>query len=225
MVVRNHLALAPSTRDEVKCKQHIRSFLSSLFKSALDQAENILPAGKLSYARMAMIFYDFFASQSKRDDFYENVVANSVNGPYINVWESFENLVNKLKQRCSKWPPSKNCPILISIDEVHSLYTHRSVDIGSDYTLYSRLKSVLDEGVQYPFAIISLSTASHIPSLAPSKEIAPSMRERADDFRLPAPFTELPFDVYIAAEPLVPDQATLTSVDSLEFTAKFGRPL
>jgi hypothetical protein len=84
---------------------------------------------------------------------------------------------------------------------------------------------VLNEGVKYDFAIISLSTASHLPSLAPSKDIAPSMRERGDERILLAPFTELPFDVYVAAEPLTPGQATLTSVGSLEFTAKFGRPL
>ena len=84
---------------------------------------------------------------------------------------------------------------------------------------------MLNEGVKYDFAVISLSTASHVSSFAPSKEIAPSMRERGDERILPAPFTELPFDVYVADEPLAPDRATLTSVGSLEFTAKFGRPL
>ena len=61
--------------------------------------------------------------------------------------------------------------------------------------------------------------------LAPSKEITPSMRERDDERDLPAPFTELPFDVHVAAEPLAADRAALTSVGSLEFTTKFGRPL
>jgi len=51
------------------------------------------------------------------------------------------------------------------------------------------------------------------------------MRERSNERILQAPFTELPFDVYVAAEPLAPGQATLSSVGSLEFTAKFGRPL
>jgi hypothetical protein len=224
-VVRNHLDLAPGTTDEAGCKQYIRSFLSSLFTSALGQAEQLLPLRKkVSYADMAKIFYDFFANPSQRDGFYENVVVNARKGPYIDVWESFKNLKDKLKRRCSKWPPTF-CPFLISIDEIQVLYTHRRVDDGSDYTLYSRLKSVLNEGVKYDFAIISLSTASHLPSLAPSKDIAPSMRERGDERILLAPFTELPFDVYVAAEPLTPGQATLTSVGSLEFTAKFGRPL
>jgi hypothetical protein len=51
------------------------------------------------------------------------------------------------------------------------------------------------------------------------------MRERSDERILPAPFTELPFDVYAIAEPLIPGQETLDSVGSLKFTAKFGRPL
>jgi len=38
-------------------------------------------------------------------------------------------------------------------------------------------------------------------------------------------YPELPFDVYVIAEPLSPGQANLSFVGSLEFTAKFGRPL
>jgi hypothetical protein len=51
------------------------------------------------------------------------------------------------------------------------------------------------------------------------------MRERADDRNLPVPFTELPFDVHIIADPLRPGRFDLKSVGTLEFTAKFGRPL
>jgi hypothetical protein len=178
---------------------------------------------KVSYMHMVMVFYDFFADQSERDNFYENVVLKSKE-PYKDVWVSFKNLEKYLKRHCSDWPSPEFCPLFISIDEVHFLYTHRRFDKG-EYTLYSRLKSVLSEGVKYPFVVISLSTASQVSRLAPSKEIAPSMRERSDERQIPAPFTELPFDVYIAAEPLAPGQATLASVGSLEFTAKFGRPL
>ena len=127
-------------------------------------------------------------------------------------------------RRCSDWPKA-TVSVLISIDEVHVLYTHRSVDGGSDYTLYSHLKSVLNKGVSHDLGVVTLSTASHIASLSPSKETAPSMRERDNGCILPAPFTELPFDEYIINKPLAPGRATLASVRSLEFTAKFGRPL
>ena len=87
--------------------------------------------------------------------------------------------------------------------------------------------SVLNEGVEYPFAMISLSTEIYVPGLAPLpvKKTPPSMCKGDHERLLPAPFTELPFDVYVNADPLAPGQATLTSVGSLEFTAKFGRPL
>jgi hypothetical protein len=174
---------------------------------------------------MAMAFYTFFANPSHRNAFYEDVVANARKGPYTDVWISFTTLMKGLKRRCSNWPIAAICALLISIDEVHVLYGYRPSDVGSEYTLYSRMKSVLNEGVEHSFAVISLSTASHLPSLAPSKEIAASMRERADERTLPAPFTELPFDVHMVKAPLVPGRETLTSVGSLEFAAKFGRPL
>jgi len=118
------------------------------------------------------------------------------------------------------------CPLLISVDEIHALYTHREVDFGSDYTLYSCFKSVLNKGVNRDFAVISLSTESHdVSSLAPAKVFTPSLRERGKERILSAPFTELPFDVYIIAKPLIADVETLTSVGTLEFTARFGRPL
>jgi hypothetical protein len=110
------------------------------------------------------------------------------------------------------------------MDEVHVLYDQRIADGGSNYTLYSRLKSVLSEVVAEALCTIFLSTVSNVSKLPPSKELAPSLRDREYERFLPAPFTELPFDAHIIAEPLVPGQATLSSVGSLEFTAKFGRP-
>ena len=227
-VVRDHLDLAPSTADERRCKLYLKSFLSSLFASVHIKAQELFSRpGKVSYTSMAMAFYDFFVNPSDRMNFYESVVANAQNGSHIDidVWESFRQLRNYLKGHCSKWPLTTLCPILVSIDEVHILYTHRRVDRGTGYTLYSRLRSVLNEGISYEFAFISLSTASHVSSLAPSKDMVLSLRGKDNELILPAPFTELPFDVYVTANPLAPGQATLTSVGSLEFTAKFGRPL
>jgi hypothetical protein len=51
------------------------------------------------------------------------------------------------------------------------------------------------------------------------------MREGANANDLPVPFTELPFDVHIIADPLHPGIYGLESVGTLEFAAKFGRPL
>ena len=160
---------------------------------------------------------------SLRDDFYENVVAKADANPCMDDGRSFEHFMDDLKGRCSNWPSPKFCPLLIAIDEVHFINTPRISDNRSDPTLYSLLASVLNEAVMYPFVVISLLTATRVSSLAPSIEIAPSMRGISHKRKLPPPFTELPFDVLIAAEPLARGQATVASVGSLEFTAKFGQ--
>ncbi len=172
-----------------------------------------------------MSFYNFFAHPPDRSRFYSEVVLNagSQTSPFDLV-QSFQELKQALMGICSNWPRTA-CPLLISMDEIHVLFNMRGHDAESAYSLYSRLKSVLSEAVSEDFCTIFLSTATSVSKLAPSKDVAPSARERDDDRLLPAPFTELPFDAYIISEPLVPEQATLKSVGSLEFTAKFGRPL
>lgn len=177
---------------------------------------------------MAMAFYGFFVNVQQRNGFYEAVVQKARQDPDTTiwgVWDSLEKLMKGLKDHCVEWLPTTQCPLLISIDEVHVLYSQRRVDIRSNHTLYSRMTSVLNEGVNHDLEVIILSTANHISSIAPSKQTAPSMREREEGRILPAPFTELPFDVHIIDQPLISGQATLASAGSLEFTAKFGRPL
>lgn len=222
VAVYDHLLGAPSTKMENECKTYIASFLCSLFTSAHQLAERFWQGSSMtSYSCMAKTFYDFFSDTLQRNDFYCDVITNVQS---TDVWKSFEMLHDSLKKRCSDWP-AESCPLLISIDEVHTLYTHRPQDTGSDYTLYSRMKSVFSKGVSQNLAVICLDTANHISKLAPSKSVAASFRERDDERFLPAPFTELPFDAYILADPLSPGQANLETVGSLEFTAKFGRPL
>lgn len=226
-VVCDHLTFAPATTKEGKCKQYLREFLSSLFATARLQVDRLFPPnnGLYDYAYMVKAFYDLFADPSQRNVFYENVIVNAKKGPYINVWASLDNLQGSLVKLCSKWPEASICPFVISIDEVHVLYTHREADIESNHTIYSRFKSVLNEGVKHHFVVITLSTASHVPSFAPAKGSTLSLQEQDKERILPAPFTELPFDVYIIAKPLVAGTETLASVGTQEFTARFGRPV
>ena len=51
------------------------------------------------------------------------------------------------------------------------------------------------------------------------------MDERYDERILWSESTELSFYLYVIANPLACDRETLTSVVSLGFTARFGRPL
>lgn len=110
------------------------------------------------------------------------------------------------------------------MDEVHVLFERRTMERQSEHTLYSRLKSVLSEMRTEPFCVVFLSTAGTVSELAP-QDVAPSMRERSDELELPSPFTELPFDVDLISEPLIPGKESIRSVGSLKFTVQFGRPM
>jgi len=177
-----------------------------------------------TYEEMARTFYAFFREQSQRSEFYEQVVRHAEKNPDADCGKHIRQLTADLKQHCSNWP-TKSCPILISLDEVHGLYTLRKNEDKESHSLYSHFKSVLSELVLCSLGVICMSTASHISSLAPSNKTAPSVRERGEEISLPAPFTELPFDVDLIANPLAPGRENLKSVGSLEFTARFGRPL
>jgi hypothetical protein len=215
--------------EEEPCKAHLRAFLVSLFESASREAKQLFPLTKYAYAGMVKAFYDFFKESSKRDAFYKQMVldasASKAPATQEGVSNAFKDLVAYLQEHCSDWPDEGICPILISMDEVHVLCSPHDEKNASNHTLYSRLKSVLSGVVSEAFCVICLSTATSVSTLAPSKAVAPSLRERGENIVLPSPFTELPFDAYINADPLVPGTATLSSVGSIEFTAKFGRPL
>ena len=211
--------------------EYLRSFWCSFFTQARLKAEHLFPATqKVSYAHIVRTFYDFFDTPAKRHEFHLDVIAKSKLSVNENVSQNelsrdFGTLHTLLMQRCSDWPTSATCPILISIDEIHVLFQPRAKDVQTAHTLYSHLKSVLNSAVSSPVCTIVISTATNVTKLAPSRAVAPSMHVRADDRELPVPFTELPFDVHIIADPLRPGICGLESVGTLEFTAKFGRPL
>jgi hypothetical protein len=233
--VRDYLQSAPSVDEEIACNEYLRTFFHSLFVQALDQATRFFLASepKVPYATMARKFYDFF--ETNRKPFHSAVLARraAVSDSLLN--ESLKGLVDYLQSCCSDWPvpaastsadfPPPICPLLLSIDEVHTLYNPRPQDSDSFYSLYSRAKHVISQMVSHSFCVIILSTATNISKLPPSRHVAPSIRERAENRRLPNPFLELPFDAHICADPLVSGRDVLASVGSLGFVAKFGRPM
>jgi hypothetical protein len=213
---------------ETECKSYLRSFLCSLFDSVREYAEKNFGTKKMTYSSMVKKFYDLFTDTAKRNEFYVTVIAKgastSMTTSMGNTDLSFRGAQKSLMERCSDWPDKSQCPIIISMDEVHVLFTTRSQD-RFPHTLYSRFKSVVSELVSVDLCVLFLSTVSSVARLAPSKAVADSLRERSDNRILPPPFTELSFDAYIIADPLASGKATLASVGSLAFTAKFGRPM
>ena len=197
--------------------------MASLFKQALIQAQLFIGNRNLTYEALAGMFYNLFSDPPQREDFYKKVVKNATSVDK----RSFLLAVRSLKDALllCKRPRQDNCLLHIGLDEVHLLFQQRKEDVGSNHTLFSRLKSVLSEVVEEPLCTVFLSTAGTVSELAPAQDVAPSIRERDDERILPAPFTELPFDVDLISEPLLPGNVKLTSVGSIEFTARFGRPL
>jgi hypothetical protein len=194
----------------------------------LEQVKIFNTDKKSTYLAVADKFYNIFHDQGKRDRFYGGVIKRSEeerNATQADTSNAIERVVVALGTYCSDWNSVEFCPIIISLDEVHVLFTPRPLDAQSSYSLYSRFKSVLGDLVAKPFCVLSLSTVSTVSKLAPSKSVADSLREQAENRMIPPPFTELPFDVHIIEDPLVPGEETVASVDSFEFASKFGRPL
>jgi hypothetical protein len=181
----------------------------------------------MTYSELVLRFFDLFDQEEERETFYKEVLQLcSQTGPNPTtptLQTEAKKLEDALKQRCKDIPAGYS--FIMAVDEVHVLYDPRPIDSKTDHNLFSRFKSVLSEITGYKFCTVVLSTATSINGLASSKKAAPSLRERISDMELPVQFTELPFDVFLIKEPLQEQKLNLTSVGTLEFTAKFGRPL
>jgi len=113
----------------------------------LHQSQEFFPEnGMMAYERKARTFYEFFREQSLRSEFYsDQVVLHAEHNSDADCGKHIDQLTADLKRHCSNWP-AQSCPILVSLDEVHGLYTPRkNEDKQTVHTLYSRFKSVLSE--------------------------------------------------------------------------------
>jgi hypothetical protein len=226
--VRDYFLAAPSAEKEEECKAYLRAFMCSLFIEARGQIEEFAKdADSLKYEDLATKFYKFFSEKPKRDAFYATVLGGARSSGSTFSASTMKSLLNSLADDCNRVGILSDtiCRVVGSLDEVHSLFEPRKVDVQSVHTLFSRFKSVLSELNDESFCVVFLSTAGSVCGLAPSKDVAPSIRERDDELLLTAPFTELPFDVDLISEPLKPSNETIDSVGSLQFTVQFGRPM
>jgi len=125
--------------------------------------------------------------------------------------------------------------LFIYFDEAHCLHDVKLTRIrnkdGSNMetekrTAYYSLVSALDELSELNIFSLFLSTASSLAQFAPTQRVMRSARSGDLSWGLQAPFTELPFDMYTAEEPLaIEGQDTLNDVCQIKFMSRFGRPL
>ena len=241
--VRDYFQKAPSVTQEDVCKAYLSAFLFSLLcfmeqriikisanmKQQETDPDKMDVDGKMPYSNMAMAFFRLFDEKKERRELYDEVLSRCCSSDSMQVelpalYTQVKKLDETLEQHCKDIPDGFS--FIMALDEVHVLYEQRKgIDQDTNHSLFSRLKSVLSDISGLNLCTVALSTATSIASLAPSKEVASSLRERTFDLDLPPPFTELPFDPFLLDKPLKMGTLTLESVGSLEFTAKFGRPL
>ncbi|THH19412.1 hypothetical protein EW146_g1745 [Bondarzewia mesenterica] len=119
---------------------------------------------------------------------------------------------------------SQPIKLMLYFDEAHVLAQSKAPKNEDDKTLYDVLLSCLNDLRSLPMFSIFLSTNSHVAYFAPIQHLARSARARSNNAHLQAPITETPFDCH-PSFPIRPNQFTLADVTTVEFMARFGRPL
>ncbi|KAF4586317.1 hypothetical protein EYR38_010592 [Pleurotus pulmonarius] len=252
VALRDYLLKAPSPQDnEGSCKVHIQAMFYSLFKSVLAVINLVKKDNGISHDALVRYFRRFRSSDNRRillDDTQDITPAS-----YLAIQNHFETLFNNPLERrafydfvrynipAPAWFTVKELtqaslsmfkavrkqvgynqfPIILALDDVHVLFNDER--LSREHSIYSRLISVLADIGQYIGTVV-VSTSLAVPLVKPSKEIASSARERAAEFFLPAPYTELSFDVHCRCQPLSKN-LSLNDIGTLKQVSIFGRPL
>jgi hypothetical protein len=176
---------------------------------------------------MARYCRGFFKDTEKRAKFWSDIVKeHKKNDTESKPDTMLQVALERLKTKCSDWDSQPGiCHLILSMDEIDSIFEGRSFFEDAPSSIWSRLRSVLSRLNREDLCVLALSTNNSIAALAPPRSIAPSLREKSEHIIQPTPFTELSFDVHIIDKPLTPFDATLETVGSFKFTAAFGRPL
>lgn len=213
----------------------MRGFWSSLFH----HATTVLPSRcNRNVADIAQFFYKLHDDPDRRSQFYENVVTKATPCNTHELLLSWNNFNNNLSTVIEGWGKKQDSPkrsqeenpkgrghfVLACMDEIDILLGDANT-MPLEHTKYSRMKSALADLSNQPFFVIAASTTTTLATLAPSRELAPSMRERQPDVFQPNPFTELGFDVSLHREPLEPGKLCFNDAGTLELAVKFGRPM
>ncbi|KAF7420956.1 hypothetical protein PC9H_011475 [Pleurotus ostreatus] len=250
VALRDYLLKAPSPQDnEGSCKAYIQAIFYALFKSVLAVIDLVkrdndishrdvmryfrrsgssnnspVPLGdtqditQTAYLAIQNHFKILFDTPHERRAFYDHVIFKILDMPLPNT----NQLTETAREMFEAVELHKDhFPVILALDEVHVLFNDKRG--STQHSIYSRLKSVLADLGQRIGTVV-LSTATFIPLVAPSKEIAPSARERAGDLFLPAPYTELSFDVHCRSHPLSKN-LSLNDIGTLKQVSIFGRPL
>lgn len=137
------------------------------------------------------------------------------------ILDAYKDVMELMHKRAPETATSITAPIILYIDEIHVLFSE-----GGDFNPYDELCSVLYDIKSLGFPVVFLTTVAHLNlmTISPITGLGPNDWRGRPTPILPAPFTELGFD--ICAEGVVKeDQLTPSDVSTVTFLAQFGRPL
>ena len=118
---------------------------------------------------------------------------------------------------------SQQIKVVIYFDEAHPLTKGRP-KTDDEKTLYDFMCSCLNQFLAFPMFCIFLSTNSSLAHFASPRALARSARIRSGMAETHAPITETPFDCCDSLM-IKPGEKKIRDISTIEFMAKFGRPL
>ncbi|KAM6501280.1 hypothetical protein JOM56_004294, partial [Amanita muscaria] len=114
--------------------------------------------------------------------------------------------------------------VVLAFDEAHVLSVEKHQFDTAYFSEFSELRRALRALNELPIFSVFLSTSGQIQNITPPAEGDASSRVQKSKLVLLAPFTELGFDQMVKEE--ISDGAlTIEDVTTIEFMARFGRPL
>ena len=153
------------------------------------------------------------------------VKQSDLNEQMVSARKALGKLLQKIKSLTKKDDLARQrVRLVIYVDEAHELGSITSNDVTRLHVLsrcFDRLNEFEDKSLY--FVGIYLSTNSKMGMLAPAAAWFASARARSPQANLQAPITEVPFDCH--PDKVKPNSLTCADVETLEFIARFGRPL
>jgi hypothetical protein len=152
------------------------------------------------------------------------LVANSIQGK-----DTWEELLRKSSTDISG--VSTPIKILIYVDEAHYMTPVDERKRSTDHktkTSYDKFLWCLNElrgASNNDLFTIFMSTNSEVSHLAPSADVAPSLRYRDQGAAMQAPITETPFDCAPFFHDVNNERLTVAGLSSPKHLSRFGRPL
>ncbi|KAF8592712.1 hypothetical protein K439DRAFT_1656117 [Ramaria rubella] len=230
-VVRNHLVETAPKKLFLDLQVYYLVFLRCLFQEGKKELEeNLYKAKNVAATKdapqaLALTWHEHLETGARKH-LYQKVVESASCLPLVAETTLGKHRANHAALKSMEPLQLYTATVEVQREFMELLSTMDRLEKPSENldVLYDVLCSCFNALLDKPVFAIYLSTKSHLEKFAPSHELAKSARARENVDALQAPITEVPFDcsknLYIH-----PGQYTLKETCTVEFMAKFGRPM